>query len=57
MNKVTITKEQFIEITGDIIIKEMEEDNNPLVISLITVAYAKLFVKIFEEKEENKKWN
>lgn len=57
MNKVTITKEQFIEITGDMIIDEMGEGNNPLVIDVITIAYAKLFVKIFNEREENKKWN
>ena len=39
------------------IIDEMGEGNNPLVIDEITIAYAKLFVKIFNEREENKKWN
>lgn len=57
MNKVTITKEQFIEITGDIIIDEMGEKTNPLVLDVITIAYAKLFAKLFSEREENKKWN
>lgn len=57
MNKVTITKEQFIEITGDIIIDEMGEKTNPLVLDVITIAYAKLFGKLFNEREENKKWN
>lgn len=57
MNKATITKEQFIGITGDIIIDEMREGTNPLVLDVITIAYAKLFAKIFEEKEEGKKWN
>ena len=57
MNKVTITKEQFIGITGDIIIDEIKEGTNPLVLDVITIAYAKLFGKIFNEREENKKWN
>ena len=57
MNKVTITKEQFIGITGDIIIDEIREGTNPLVIDVITIAYAKLFGKLFSEREENKKWN
>lgn len=57
MNKVTITKEQFIEIIGDIIIDEMGEKTNPLVLDVITIAYAKLFAKLFSEREENKKWN
>ena len=57
MNKVTITKEQFIGITADIIIDEIKEGNNPLVLDVISIAYAKLFGKLFNEREENKKWN
>lgn len=55
MNKVTITKEQFIEITGDIIFDEMGEGTKPLVLDLIIIAYAKLFGKLFNEREEDKK--
>lgn len=55
MNKVTITKEQFIGITGDIIIDGIKEGTNPLVLDVITIAYAKLFGKLFSEREENKK--
>lgn len=52
--QVTITEDEFIDYTTEIVREMMEKTNDPKVVTLITMTAAKLFGKMAKENKEEK---